>query len=185
MLLDKKYSQKFQKTTINVFSVYLCEFLGIGQIVNSNGQEDVEQCICGGVKETLTETDGLWRGSNEEMEGGDEDIMCVFFTKPKYILRMFVVVLILQDTVAKKCEDNEEYGEDHPFVIHSSLGLNAIIHHHVPVFSRQNLKCNTYKLHLRSEELKWLPLAFILFLTLLPMWLESGAAPSQPAWTPN
>lgn len=98
------------------------------------------------------------------MKTWENTCMCVFFTKTKHILRMFVVVLILQDTVAKKCEDNEEDGEDHPFVIHSSLGLNAIIHHHVPVFSCQNLKSNTYKLHLRSEELKWLPLIFISFL---------------------
>lgn len=44
-----------------------------------------------------------------------------------------------QDTVAKECEDNEEDGKDHPFVIHSSLGLNAIIHHHIPVFSSEDL----------------------------------------------
>lgn len=50
----------FQKSyKINVFPVYLCEFLGIGQIVDSNGQEDVEQRVCGGVKETRTESDGL------------------------------------------------------------------------------------------------------------------------------
>lgn len=44
-----------------------------------------------------------------------------------------------QDTVAKECEDNEEDGKDHSFVIHSSLGLNAIIHHHIPVFSSEDL----------------------------------------------
>lgn len=99
----------------------------------------------------------------EEMKTWENTCMCVFFTKPKHILCVFVVLLNLQDTVAKKCEDNEEDGEDHPFVIHSSLGLNAIIHHHVPVFSRQNLKSNAYKLHLISEELKCLALIFNVF----------------------
>jgi len=42
--------------------------------------------------------------------------------------------VIKKDTVAKECEDNEEYGEDHSFV-HPSLRLNAIIHHHVPILS--------------------------------------------------
>lgn len=54
--------------------MYLCEFLGIGQIVDSNGQEDVEKCICGGVKEPQTQSHGLLGGSNENMEGGDGDL---------------------------------------------------------------------------------------------------------------
>lgn len=53
------------------FPVYLCEFLGVGQVVNSDGQEDVEQRICGGVKEMPTGSGGVSGGRNEEMEGGD------------------------------------------------------------------------------------------------------------------
>lgn len=73
--------------------MYLCELLGIGQIVNSDGQEDVEQCICGGVKETLTDSDGLWGGSNEEMEGGNEDMgkhmhLCIFHQAKTYFTRV-------------------------------------------------------------------------------------------------
>lgn len=45
-----------------------------------------------------------------------------------------------QDTVAEEREDNEEDGEDHSFVIHSSLGLNAVIHDNIPVFSCQDLQ---------------------------------------------
>lgn len=39
-----------------------------------------------------------------------------------------------KDTVAKECEDDEEYGEDHAF-FHPSLRRNPIIHHHVPVLT--------------------------------------------------
>lgn len=54
--------------------MYLCEFLGVGQVVNSDGQEDVEQRICGGVKEIPTGSGGGSGGSNEEMEVGDEEM---------------------------------------------------------------------------------------------------------------
>lgn len=92
---------------------------------------------------------GLSGGSNENMEGGDGALwenhcIRVFFTREKYHLNIYKLFLIVQDTVAKKCEDDEEDGEDHPFVIYSSLGLNAIVHHHVPVFSCQNLQSDIY-----------------------------------------
>lgn len=55
-------------------NVYLCELLCVGQIVDSDGQEDVEQRVCDGVKETPTECDGLSGGSDEKVEGGDEAV---------------------------------------------------------------------------------------------------------------
>lgn len=71
---------------------------------------------------------------------------CVFFTRCVYVLCETCTSLCTltrarrEDTVAKECEDNEEDGEDHPFVVYSSLGLNAIVHHHVPVLSCQDLQ---------------------------------------------
>lgn len=50
---DKNVSENMENK--KGFSVHLCEFLGVGQIVHSNGQEDVEQRVCGGVKETRAE----------------------------------------------------------------------------------------------------------------------------------
>lgn len=68
----------------------------------------------------------------------------VIFTKQTDNLNIYITFLMMQDTVAKKCEDNEKDGEDHAFVIYSSLGFNAVVHHHVPVFSCQNLERDTY-----------------------------------------
>lgn len=48
-----------------------------------------------------------------------------------------------RDTVAKKCEHNEENREGHALV-DSSLRFDAIIHDHVPVFAGQDLP-NTHK----------------------------------------
>lgn len=50
----------------------------------------------------------------------------------------------LRDTVAKKCEYDEEDREGHALV-HSSLRFDAIIHHHVPVLTSQDLT-HTYTL---------------------------------------
>lgn len=44
-----------------------------------------------------------------------------------------------EDTVAKQRQDDEEDGEDHALVVDSSLGLDAVIHHHVPVLTGQDL----------------------------------------------
>lgn len=42
------------------------------------------------------------------------------------------------DTVAEKREDDEEDGEGHALV-DSALRLDAVVHHHVPVLSGQDL----------------------------------------------
>lgn len=44
-----------------------------------------------------------------------------------------------RDTVAKKCEYDEEDREGHALV-DSALRLDAIVHHHVPVLTGQDLK---------------------------------------------
>lgn len=43
-----KDGETFQKMTLSLEnSAYLGQFLGIGQIVHSDGQEYVQQCVCG------------------------------------------------------------------------------------------------------------------------------------------
>lgn len=49
-----------------------------------------------------------------------------------------------RDTVAKKCEHDEEDGECHALV-DSTLRLDAIVHHHVPVLASQDLNTHTHK----------------------------------------
>lgn len=51
---------------------------------------------------------------------------------------MVVSLPFSKDTVAKKCEDNEEDREGHSFV-NTALRLDAIVHHHVPVLAGQDL----------------------------------------------
>lgn len=95
-------------------------------------------------EQSLMDLWGEGPSKRKNIGGGDgatweNHCICVFFTKENCDSNIYNLFSIVQDTVAKKCEDDEEDGEDHPFVIYSSLGLNAIVHHHIPVFSCQNL----------------------------------------------
>src|SRR4029434_2292766 len=48
-----------------------------------------------------------------------------------------------KDTVAEEGKHDEEDGEDHARV-YTTLGLNAVVHHHVPVLSCQDLSIHTH-----------------------------------------
>lgn len=51
---------------------------------------------------------------------------------------MYLLFLGARDTVAKKSENDEENREGHALV-DSTLRLDAVVHHHVPVLARQDL----------------------------------------------
>lgn len=51
---------------------------------------------------------------------------------------MCLSIFAVRDTVAKQCEYDEEDREGHALV-DSALRLDAIVHHHVPVLTGQDL----------------------------------------------
>jgi len=59
------------------------------------------------------------------------------------------------DTVAEECKNNEEDWEDHARS-DSTLRLNPIIHDHVPVFTRQDLRYTERSILKKPWKANWM-----------------------------